>query len=173
MTAHKTTPSPLTGPGGAARHGARVYDELKHDPYQNRHKYVEPTVCTDCGVVFHRGRWQWGTAPADAHRAVCPACHRVRDKLPAGTVTLEGGFVADHRAEILGIVRNQEKRAKDEHPLQRIIAIEEGADRIVITTTDVHLPRRIGEALKDAHQGELDVRFGDNEYSVQVDWKRW
>ena len=38
---------------------------------------------------------------------------------------------------------------------------------------DLRLPRRIGEALKDAHQGELDVRFGDNEYSVQVDWKRW
>ena len=44
--------------------------------------------------------------------------------------------------------------------------------RIVITTTDVHLPRRIGEALKDAHQGELDVRFGDNEYSVRVVWHR-
>jgi len=173
MTARNTTPSPLTHPGGIARHGAAIYDSPEHDPYQVKHKYTEPTVCKDCGAVFHRGRWQWGTAPAEAHRALCPACHRVRDGLPAGTVTLEGGFIAHHREELLGIVRNQEKRAKAEHPLQRIIAVEEDANRIVVTTTDVHLPRRIGEALKDAHQGELDIRFGDSEYSVQVDWKRW
>ena len=173
MTTRKAIPTPLTPPGGIARHGARVFDDLKHDPYQAKHKYSEPTACKDCGAVFHRGRWQWGTAPAGAHQALCPACHRIRDKLPAGTLTLEGGFIAAHRAELLGIVRNEEQREKGEHPLHRLIAVEDAPDRIVVTTTDVHLPRRIGEALKDAHQGELDVRFGADEYSVQVNWKRW
>jgi len=173
MTAHKPTPTPLTPPGGAIRRSARVYDDPRHDPYAARQKYTEPTVCKDCGAIFHRGRWQWGTAPADATQALCPACHRVRDKLPAGTVTLHGGFVDGHRAELHGLVRNEEKREKGEHPLHRIMAIDDGADRIVVTTTDVHLPRRIGEALRSAHEGELDVRFGADEYSVQVDWKRW
>jgi hypothetical protein len=173
MTARKTIPSPLTGPGGVARHGAAIYDDPQHDPYQAKRKYTEPTVCKDCGAVFHRGRWQWSAAPADAQRALCPACHRVRDKFPAGTVTLEGGFVAGHRAELLGIVHNQERREKGEHPLHRIIAVDESVDRIVVTTTDIHLPRQIGEALKHAHQGELDIRFGAGEYSVQVNWRRW
>jgi hypothetical protein len=173
MTAHRTTPSPLTGPGGVARHGSAIYDNPLHDPYQSKRKYTEPTACTDCGAVFHHGRWEWSPAPADAQRALCPACHRVRDKLPAGTVTLAGAFVATHRAELLGIIRNQEKREKGEHPLNRIIAVEEGADHIVVTTTDVHLPRQIGEALKDAHQGDLDIRFGADACSVQVSWKRW
>lgn len=43
--------------------------------------------------------------------------------------------------------------------------------RIDIATTNVHLPRRIGEALKRAHDGELDVTFGHDEYSAPVHWK--
>jgi hypothetical protein len=173
MTGRKTIPTPLTPPGGNIRRAARVYDDPKHDPYQAKGKYAEPTACKDCGAVFRRGRWQWGTAPPGAHQALCPACHRVRDNLPAGTVTLEGGFVAGHHDELLGIVRNEETREKGEHPLHRIIAIDDAAERIVVTTTDVHLPRRIGEALKSAHEGELAIRYGADEYSVQVDWKRW
>lgn len=173
MTARNTTPSPLTPPGGIARHGAAIFDNPRHDPYLARHKVAEPAVCKDCGAVFHRGRWQWAVAPAGAQPVLCPACHRVRDRLPAGRLTLEGGFIAGHRAELLAIIRNQEKREKGEHPLHRIMALEDAADRIVVTTTDVHLPRQIGEALKGAHQGELDIRFGADEYSVQVDWKRW
>jgi hypothetical protein len=173
MTARKTIPSPLTPPGGVARHGAAIYDDPKHDPYQVKHKYAEPTVCKDCGAVFHRGHWQWGEAPANAQQALCPACHRVRDKLPAGTVTLEGGFIVEHRSDLLGIIRNQEKLEAGKHPLNRIITVDDAGDRIVVTTTDVHLPQRIGEALKSAHEGELDIRYGADEYSVQVNWKRW
>ncbi len=173
MTTRKTVPTPQTPPGGVARHGARVYDSPRHDPYLAKHKYDEPTVCKDCGAIYHRGHWQWSAAPAGAKQALCPACHRIRDNLPAGTLTLEGAFVGEHRAEVVGIARNVEKREKAEHPLHRIMAIADDGQRVVVTTTDVHLPQRIGEALKDAHQGELAIRYGSDEYSVQVDWKRW
>jgi hypothetical protein len=173
MTARTAGPTLHAPHGGIARHGAAVYDDPKHDPYQSKHKYAEPTVCKDCGAVYHRGRWQWGPAPETAQPALCPACHRVRDKLPAGTLTLAGGYIAAHRAELADIIRNQEQRAKAEHPLNRLIAVEHAPDSIVVTTADVHLPRQIGEALKHAHQGDLDIRFGPDEYSVQVTWKRW
>jgi hypothetical protein len=173
MTARKTVPTPLTPPGGIARHGTAIYDDPQHDPYATRQKYAEPTVCTDCGAVFRRGRWQWGEAPAAAQPALCPACHRVRDRLPAGTVTLEGPFVVEHRGDLLGLIRNQEKLEKGERPLHRIMAIDDAGDRIVVTTTDIHLPRRIGDALKSAHEGELDIRYGAGEYSVRVRWNRW
>ncbi|MDD5035907.1 MAG: hypothetical protein PHE55_14250, partial [Methylococcaceae bacterium] len=62
----------------------RLLHELVHDPYKSRSKPQEPTVCPDCGAIFHGGRWQWGETPADAHQEPCPACHRIRDKLPAG-----------------------------------------------------------------------------------------
>jgi hypothetical protein len=42
----------------------------------------------------------------------------------------------------------------------------------VITTTDIHLPQRIGEAVRRACHGDLQVRYGSDEYSVRVHWRR-
>ena len=41
---------------------------------------------------------------------------------------------------------------------------------LVITTADIHLPRRIGEALHHAYQGTLDFHYEDEAYSLQVNW---
>jgi hypothetical protein len=54
------------------------------------------------------------------------------------------------------LARHQEQAEKGEHPLNRIISIGEDAQGIVIDTTDIHLPRRIGKAAKRAFRGTLD-----------------
>jgi hypothetical protein len=59
------------------------------------------------------------------------------------------------RTEILGLVRNIQELQNAEHPLSRIIDIAETPDRTVVTTTDIHLPRRIGHALEHAFKGKL------------------
>jgi hypothetical protein len=41
-----------------------------------------------------------------------------------------------------------------------------------VTTTDVHLPQRIGRALERAWQGELDIQYAGDEYSVRARWRR-
>lgn len=43
---------------------------------------------------------------------------------------------------------------------------------MVVTTTDVHLPRRIGEALHHAYAGDLDFHYDKDAYYVRVAWKR-
>jgi hypothetical protein len=58
---------------------------------------------------------------------------------------LTGEFVAKHRGEILGLVRNEETRAKAEHPLSRLINIKGQDQALFITTTDPHLARRMAE----------------------------
>ena len=58
------------------------------------------------------------------------------------------------------------------HPLNRIMQIDEHDGRIEISTTDIHLPQRIGKALKRAHHSELSVQYGKDEYSVRVRWHR-
>ena len=148
----------------------RPVPEQAHDPYQAKGKYPEPTVCPQCKAVFHEGRWRWGEAPADAHAHVCPACQRIADELPAGFVDLEGEFMATHRAEILALVRHQEERARQEHPLQRIIAVSEKADGVEITTTDIHLARALGEAVHSAYQGELEFHYNREDYLLRVHW---
>jgi hypothetical protein len=69
-------------------------------------------------------------------------------------------------------VHNEAARARDEHPLERIIAIEEHDGKTVITTTDLHLPRRIGDELHHAYRGESETKYAPDEYLVWVSWRR-
>lgn len=85
---------------------------------------------------------------------------------------LSGAFFIAHRDEILGLVRNHEERAKLEHPLQRILKIEDQADGVLVTTADIHLARKIAEALHDAFKGELEFHYNEEESLLQVKWSR-
>jgi hypothetical protein len=49
---------------------------------------------------------------------------------------------------------------------------EEHPDHVTITTTDLHLPRRIGEALRRAYDGELTVHQEKQSFLVRVTWSR-
>ena len=40
-----------------------------------------------------------------------------------------------------------------------------------VTTTDTHLPQRIGEAVKHARKGKLEIVYGHDEYVVRVRWQ--
>lgn len=142
------------------------------DAYQAKEKLPEPTTCPQCGAVFHKGRWQWGAAPNDAHREVCPACHRMNDHYPAGFVTLAGEFFKTHSEDILHLIRNLEQHQRAEHPLKRIMAIEPQDEAVLVTTTDIHLARGIGEALRHAYQGELELQYNAGEHLLRVHWSR-
>jgi RecG-like helicase len=103
---------------------------------------------------------------------MCPACQRVREKYPAGFLALSGRFLQEHQEEILNLVCNEEQDENAERPLHRIMQIEEGTDGMVITTTDLHLPRRIGDALHRAHQGEISFHYIEEGNILRVHWKR-
>jgi hypothetical protein len=154
------------------RTSGRAQEDHNPDPYQANAKLKEPAVCDGCGAVYHQGRWSWASTPAAAHRDHCPACRRIADALPAGIVTLSGAFAAAHKDEILGLARNEEAAEKNEHPLNRVMAINDVDDVIEIHTTDIHLPRRLGNALKRAFDGDLESHFDENGYFVRVDWRR-
>lgn len=154
------------------RRRTQTWTDIEHDAYRADEKLAEPTICKECGAVYHKGRWQWLAAPQGAHEALCPACHRIRDDLPAGHVSLSGAFLAGHRAEIVRLIKNEEAREKAEHPLQRIMKIGERGDEVEVTTTDNHLARAIGEALHRAYQGELDIDYNKEDDLVRVTWSR-
>jgi hypothetical protein len=171
MTAHGKIPTPQTPPGGVRRHGAGIYDEAPHDPYQAKGKYAEPCRCGDCGLIFHNGRWVRGDSPHEARSVRCPACHRIHDKIPAGYIVLEGPFVDAHRGELLALMRHEETQESADHPLHRIMSVEEEPGRVTVTTTDIHTARRIGEAARHAWHGELELNYGRNEYSLRATWR--
>jgi NMD protein affecting ribosome stability and mRNA decay len=150
----------------------RLIHEHEHDPYKEREHVHDPTVCPECDAVFRDGRWRWAQGPADAPRALCPACRRTRDRYPAGLVTLSGDHLRAHRDEILRLVRHVEEREKREHPMERIMAIEDRDDGVVVSTTEMHLARAIGEAVHDAHHGTLDYRYVEEDSRLRVTWSR-
>lgn len=150
----------------------RLVQEKVHDTYQEKAKWPEPTVCTTCKALFAGGRWSWQEAPEGSYTIVCPACQRIADDYPAGHLTIKGSFFEQHREEILNLIHNTEKQEKGEHPLERLIAIVDEKDHTMITTTGIHLARRIGEALSHAYQGDFEFTYGDAEKSIRVSWTR-
>jgi NMD protein affecting ribosome stability and mRNA decay len=136
-------------------------------------KLAEPKVCTGCNAIYHEGRWVWPeVANPTGQPTLCPACQRIRDELPGGEVRIAGEFAREHRAEILARVRHVEEREKAEHPLQRLMAVREAPDEVVITTTDSHLAHAIGGALHDAFKGELSSPWAEKNETLHVRWSR-
>ena len=85
---------------------------------------------------------------------------------------MSGEFVGAHRDEILRRVRNVAEAESNRHPLHRIMAIETRGSDTVVTTTDVHLPHRIGHALKDAWEGEMTTHYDLEGYFARIGWHR-
>ena len=159
-------------PREGRRRSGRAQDDHLADPYKQTRKLPEPSYCRQCGAVYHAGRWQWGPQPSGAHEVLCQACHRINDKYPAGVVTLTGSSALANRVELTRIARHQEASEKQDHPLNRIITIEETADGLAINTTDIHLPARIGKAVQRAFHGKLDEHFDGSGYFARVRWHR-
>jgi hypothetical protein len=149
----------------------RLLHERRHDPYQQAGKPPEPVVCPICNAVFLDGRWQWRESwPLNSRPEICQACHRIRDNFPAGIVTLSGDFVRTHRQEVVNLARRHEREERARHPLHRIISIEELTDKIIVATTDIHLPKRIGRAMQRAGKGRLDLLYNPESCFVRVNW---
>lgn len=150
----------------------RLVQEKRHDTYKEGKKWPEPTACTECNSVYLEGRWTWYEPPVNASRLLCPACQRIAENYPAGFVELKGEFFKNHRQEMLNLINNEEKQEKGAHPLERIIAIDEEDECVSITTTGIHVARRIGEAVSRAYQGDLSFTYGDGEKTIRVFWSR-
>jgi NMD protein affecting ribosome stability and mRNA decay len=149
-----------------------LFREARHDSYKSKRKPLSPRVCPGCKALFQAGRWQWAEAPGSATQQTCPACQRIHDDFPAGYVTLKGEFPATHRDEVLQLVHHHEAREKREHPMQRIMKVVDTEEGILITTTDVHLARGIGDALHHAYHGTLDYHYNPEQTLLRVLWAR-
>lgn len=150
----------------------QLFEEVVHDTYKERRKLPEPTRCPRCAAVYRSGRWTWRKSSGPAHRTLCPACRRLRDRFPAGYVSMTGRFFRQHREEILALVQHCAQREGAEHPLERIMAIEPMRGGTLVTTTSIHLARLIAEELRRSHKGELGFRYNRAENLLRAAWRR-
>lgn len=152
----------------------------KNQLYTSQHgdPYLKPpsggsALCPECGASYQQGRWAWHESkPSDAKTLACPACQRIADDEPAGTLYLSGAFLEAHRDEIINLIHNTEKAQKAQHALERLLKISEQEDGIQVTTTGLHLANRLGHALSAAFKGQTEYSYSADERYVSIHWQR-
>lgn len=149
-----------------------VFAGALNDSYRIDRKLAGTVRCRLCGASWARGRWTWKPAPEGAREDTCPACRRLQDDYPGGFLTLQGPFFDEHRDAVLAVVRGRETHEKAEHPLQRIMAVRDAGDHVLVTTTDPHLARVVVEALKSAFKGVAKLSYAKRENRLQASWTR-
>lgn len=156
----------------------KLIQEKRIDTYQQTAKLPEPTLCPRCGCIFSNGRWSWMELPEttmrNINKTLCSACKRIEDNVPAGYIDLTGEFFVSHKNEILNLIKNEADAENKEHPMERIMEILEKPDgvSVSITTTGIHVARRLSEAIEKSYKGQLDYIYGDDEKTIRVRWCR-
>jgi hypothetical protein len=142
--------------------------------------HTDGAVCSHCGALYHNHHWALPApkngkaqkASSNGHRVLCPACRKAEEKDPGGIVTLSGDFLAQHRDDILNLIRNEEKKAMGVNPVERILQIEEANGHMIVQTTNEKLAQRLGRAIQKACHGEVEYKWSDDTKLVRVEWRR-
>lgn len=159
-------------------HIRRNLDEST-DPYLSSFRRREIAACTECHALYQRRHWFFDedayareAEKATTRQVVCPACQKIRDHYAEGRVLLKASpFLNTHKDEIVNLIHAEETRAKGFNPLERIIAITEADEALVVTTTNEKLAQRIGRVLKHAYQGQTTYQWSEPRF-LSVIWHR-
>jgi len=149
--------------------------DIDRDSYLPSRSPKEIIQCAGCGAFYHRRRWTLtmphGYTPAmHTHPIYCPACLKIKDRRASGEVHL-GGFAASERGDMLRILRNEENRAREKNPLERIMRVEASNGGWKVETTTEKLAQRLGRAVKKARGGKVDYKWSHNNKFVRVIWQ--
>jgi hypothetical protein len=153
----------------------KLFNPSRHDPTLSP-RSGGTALCPRCSVLYQAGSWAWQTPqtslPADVRSVVCPACQRIEDKNPAGTLTLSGEFLKAHHDEIINLIHNTEALEKAEHAMERLLDVTTQDGVVQVTTTGIHLANRIGHALDSAYKGQTKYHYDDEQTHVSIHWQR-
>ncbi len=164
--------------------------EFVGDPYASNQPETGFAICPECQCVYHRKRWalpqpkeesiipkslratkKSGKPVMMPELFLCPACQKIRDGYAEGFVSIEWENWLTHKAEIMGLIHNEEKRASHVNPLERIMAIHTRSDGVDIETTTERMAQRIGRDLARAFKGTVQYKWSHKDKLARVQWK--
>ena len=148
----------------------------ERDGYLFRRSPKGMLSCRDCRAIYARGRWT--LEPSDKIRralatgagvqtATCPACRKIREHYSQGIVQISG-FAAAERGEILRLLKNEESRAREKNPLERILAVVNDRRGLTIETTTEKLAQRLGRSLHKARGGRVTYKWSHRNKFARV-----
>jgi hypothetical protein len=150
--------------------------DTHRDTFLPRQSPKEIIQCAGCGAFYHRRHWTLTapagiTLPIHTHPIYCPACKKIKEHCASGELHLAGLTVGD-RGEVLRILRNEERRAREKNPLERIMRVQATNDRWKVETTTEKLAQRLGRSLHKARGGKVDYKWSHNNKFVRVLWDK-
>lgn len=150
--------------------------DIDRDTFLPRLSPKEIIQCAGCGAFYHRRHWTLTapagiTLPIHTHPIYCPACNKIKEHRPSGELDLAGVTVGD-RGELLRILRNEERRAREKNPLERIMRVQATNDRWKVETTTEKLAQRLGRSLHKARGGRIEYKWSHNNKFVRVLWDK-
>lgn len=161
------------------------------DPYSMKQAPKGLLECPECHAVYFRKRWSLssssstrssskrvGTAPKKPTKAVmvpqsfvCPACRKLRDGYAEGFLSISWPNWGTHKAEVLGLIHNEEKRASRNNPLERIMTIRTRPDGADIETTTEHFAQSLGKHLSRAFKGKITYQWSHKDKMARIEWQ--
>jgi hypothetical protein len=150
--------------------------DLDRDTFLPRRSPKEIIQCSGCGAFYHRRYWTLsapaGFTPAVQFRPVyCPACQKIKQGRASGELYLNGIGDKD-RAEVAHLLRNEEGKAREKNPLERIMRLEQAVNNWKVVTTTEKLAQRLGRSVYKARGGKIAYKWSHNNKFVRVLWEQ-
>ena len=150
--------------------------DVDRDTFLPRRSPAGIIQCGGCGAFYHRRRWTLtapkGFSPSPRqHGVFCPACQKIKAHSVSGEVHLHGVATED-RGEIVRLLRNEETKAREKNPLERIMLLAAAGDGWRVETTTEKLAQRLGRSLRKARGGKVNYTWSHNNKFVRVVWQQ-
>ena len=164
--------------------------EFIDDPYSMNVAPKGLLECPECHAMYFRKRWSFPKAPTPPRKKssndspqnpskpiqipqsfVCPACRKLQDGYAEGFLTLHWPNWETHKANILGLLHNEEHHAVRNNPLERIMTIRTRPNGADIETTTEHFAQRLGKHLHKAFKGSIDYHWSHKDKCVRIAWQ--
>jgi NMD protein affecting ribosome stability and mRNA decay len=136
--------------------------------------------CRGCGSIYYRRRWTLEPT-AEIRKRVerrdaviptfCPACQKMRDHYWMGVVQISG-INADEKREVVRLLKNEERRAREKNPLERIVRIADLDAGLRVETTTEKLAQRLGRCLGKARGGRVTYKWSHRNKFARVVWEK-
>ena len=164
--------------------------EIVSDPYSMKEAPKGLLECPECRARFYRKRWSFPEAASSQTQKptaagpkkptkqilvpqsyVCPACRKLQDGYAEGFLTIHWPNWGAHKAEVLGLIHNEEDQAARKNPLERVMTIRTRPDGADIETTTEHFAQRLGKHLDRAFKGSITYRWSHKDKCGRVTWQ--
>lgn len=160
----------------------RAIDQFRPD--QPHHKDAAPDIkgdvayCASCHAIYRPKRWyldevefQALSLNPEVETMACPGCKALERGDFYGELHVQLRGVEQHRDQILKTLYNEEGRAREKNPNERIgRLLDRGAEIEVDTLTPFLAHRMAKELVKAFHGSELDSDFASGQSYARITW---